>query len=1224
MTAKLNALDPNSIQIDGRSLLDRLHFAACYAELIYFYDHHNQRNGTWHPFLLKDPVVLLAYISKTNYQDLFATFAQIERNWVISQKERNVTNQIQLLNQTFLLLYSLFETINKWLESMFRCEKSYELKTFVIKKIQDQQSPNLRRILALQQHLAQYSQTLETASEQAIVPPNYSALDQFHNLWHTHRLNHHSEVASPQNTASEKEEEPITMLQMAFQMISQIYEQTFEFYLQVIHHAKTEYTHMLQEKNHPFPDTLLLIAFTQLMEFQQKQLNQIANRHLEFYYKDILKQQPRAALADETYLFLTLASNVESFTVPVSFPFNAGMDETQNPILFETEEDSVVNHIGIHEVFTLSPHFCRRIPAPTEIRKNEQGEEITWETFGNSEKQRSIENELLPVSLGLAVASPILFLENGERTITITFHWHTDGTPEDLSHFFFKSQFGFSTANGWHSVIPETIENITSQQKQESSKDAMAVWESQTCTKIMFHLSATEPPIAPFEEPVDNLNTVWPLLKVDLSQSVRPSQTLRLKDLTIRVEVNGLSQLELANDEGALPIDTPFLPFGSMPTQGGRFLVRSRECFAKPLSVLSLNVQWEDLPNDFNQYYQPYNDYLKAHHPAETPAPYFTNEAFKVRSSIANLAKECEDLLFSKQTFPLLAPNSPHSSVPELLLPNRPLTQNFDQDLIQIVLTEPQYAFGHSLYPQVVSQVALDNAIDISSAMTSLIQKAGELLGLSNLKGQLQQLPNAPYSPRIRKLTLDYTAEASLVAQDTTHYPMEYYHYSPFATYPVYSKAHPLTFGAQPQQKEMDDPSSPDGIDLFPFFPEKGGLYLALRDLPKLPSTLSLYFEVAQNGRDDQQEGVLPKNQPLFYWVLTKIGWQSLTILKDETARLTQSGILLIMLPKALSLENPMMPGPYCWISITRSGVPAANVSSLVNLEKPENYTRTVVCLNTQAIKVKRKNIAAFDPGLAPSLSAEQITSPLRRTPEIREIVQPFSSREGRPAETAERFYQRVSHRLKTKDRAISKRDYTLMALESEPQLAYAKCLAGTPTVMAIVQKYETPTVPNAFRPIVPPFRRQKLKTFFQKRISPFIRLEVLNMEHQEVTILCQLVLRKPENAGMVTKRINEALRLYLSPWIESNQAQLPMDQGLHRVDLLSFLAAQSDVLYVEKVGLQSFRGWRGMTSTQTLYSTDNDWQTVYPRNERTLFISSPQHQIEVVNPLPTSDGSTA
>src|SRR4051812_23349780 len=68
------ALVPGAELIDGRTETDRLWFFSEFASLINFYDSSNTVNGNWAPFLLKDPVFLMAAIAKTKIADFKSPF----------------------------------------------------------------------------------------------------------------------------------------------------------------------------------------------------------------------------------------------------------------------------------------------------------------------------------------------------------------------------------------------------------------------------------------------------------------------------------------------------------------------------------------------------------------------------------------------------------------------------------------------------------------------------------------------------------------------------------------------------------------------------------------------------------------------------------------------------------------------------------------------------------------------------------------------------------------------------------------------------------------------------------------------------------------------------------------------------------------------------------------------------------------------------------------------
>ncbi|WP_198300016.1 hypothetical protein, partial [Dickeya dianthicola] len=82
--------------------------------------------------------------------------------------------------------------------------------------------------------------------------------------------------------------------------------------------------------------------------------------------------------------------------------------------------------------------------------------------------------------------------------------------------------------------------------------------------------------------------------------------------------------------------------------------------------------------------------------------------------------------------------------------------------------------------------------------------------------------------------------------------------------------------------------------------------------------------------------------------------------------------------------------------------------------------------------------------GVTPRLAAGSITALATANPAIAAIVQPFDSTGGRPAEDDTLFRQRVSQRLKTKDRLHSQWDGALLARQAYPGLFFVKNLSAT------------------------------------------------------------------------------------------------------------------------------------------------------------------------------------
>ena len=154
MAALENALVPNPRLIDSRTEADNLRLLADFASLFNFYDRTNTINGNWSPFLLKDPVFLVASIAKTSFQKAYSLFIntclQLEKNLEIDLNTPFISNGF---NQLFDQLTFVFQTIERWTYYMQQSSLEYNLKTYVIQQVKEKQSAILWALLTLRSDL---------------------------------------------------------------------------------------------------------------------------------------------------------------------------------------------------------------------------------------------------------------------------------------------------------------------------------------------------------------------------------------------------------------------------------------------------------------------------------------------------------------------------------------------------------------------------------------------------------------------------------------------------------------------------------------------------------------------------------------------------------------------------------------------------------------------------------------------------------------------------------------------------------------------------------------------------------------------------------------------------------------------------------------------------------------------------------------------------------------
>ncbi len=768
-------LDPACIKIDGNNHRDRLAFVANYARLILYYDKNNQQRGNWQAFFLKEPAILLAAISKTNYSVYHQEYTELEGSLVQFPSE---TTQISCANQLCRLLKELFCILNQWMHFMQQGTSPYSLRTFLVNKIEG--SP-VEGGLAAQLAILIASQSLLSGMTRGqVVAPDQGVFESFEPVW----FSQHAGITglySSDDSGNTVKPSVVTLLAQ----LRSMYFIVFDVFVQVIGNANNAFQQQHTQRA-VFPDTALLMVFSSLLQTQQDQINLYAQQHLDFYYQQVLRQQLLPAQPDQAIVCLRLSSSTPSFSLPAGTAFKAGSYADKSDILFCNQTAVEFNQVVLGEVLTLhygaasqsastqstsssntsKNLYVNSIANAAQVQRNSLQEVISWPAFGDSQGLQSQQ--------GFALASPMLYLASGQRTITVTF------TRQDQSiipaDYFLDSKCYLSTDTGWLLLTPVT--GSSSEDEAATVPPVFVTNVQNTATQpvssaysIQIQLQVSDPAIIPFApgKGPDGYTSHWPILKILLGASSSLISPPQICSISIGVNVTEFDQFTLANDISSLPSKGVQYMLGPQPELGSHFYVGSNECFAKPLSTLILSINWDNLPVDFSNYYAPYNQYLATLPVANPPLvlPQFTNTSFAGNWALLNQnswTAGTQDVsqnaltLFQQNTS--VSPTSTSTSaptsvpttntggtsdqtstssgvtntgddttktnlpssvftfsapatfipVPELVLNTLPPITQAKNGYLRFELTAPTYAFGQSLYAALVSYINLCNA----------------------------------------------------------------------------------------------------------------------------------------------------------------------------------------------------------------------------------------------------------------------------------------------------------------------------------------------------------------------------------------------------------------------------------------------------------------------------------------------------------------------------------
>ena len=905
------------------------------------------------------------------------------------------------------------------------------------------------------------------------------------------------------------------------------------------------------------PHFVLFLGFLKLLRDVQLQLNGLTRRHLDFYYRRILRMRRKSAVPDRVNLLFDLAAGTLEALVPAGSLLSAGPDRQGTQRIYATDRDLVVNRAEVARLSTL--HIERRnadwlsfSPAEdaTAILANSGGEDgpSPWRTFGEP-----LSDTAQPL-VGWALGSALLAMGEGRRRVRLSLCFDPDSFAEKALRELFRDEHLSAES-------PLRCELSNEEGWIEPRQTRVTVETGTPLPELLFDIELTEDdaPVTPLAQAsLPQASQALPMLRLML-RPIRhaehrhaehshaehshaehshaehsrylvrgaPLEHLRLVSAQLEVRVTGLRPLLASNDEATLETDKPFEPFGMTPMAGSRLRLAHPELAGKPLDTLRFDFEWMDLPENLTRHYRHYD---------------LGEDPFTIRVSWTDQRRE-RTLLDAVELF------SYHRTKHGALATDR--VRNFTVDGVASVLGDRPFSegvlqwelnapdFQHRAYPAVASRKAMEMAAAFAARQEEEVVEAADY----------EVTP--PYTPKIKDLRLGYicTSEIRLDEPDGGAF-----HVHPWGTC---------------------DFSSSEGFFL-PRYENEGELYIALTGV-RARQSVALLFQMAEGSADP---GLEPERPQWSY--LSGDRWLSLddgNVLTDTTRGLINSGILELDLEPAR--PNQRLPGSYYWI---RAAVAKSS---------------RALC-DTVAIHAQAASATFVDHGNAPDhfgepLAAGSITELAEPLPEIAGIRQPYTSHGGRMAEADDRFNNRVSERLRHKGRALAMWDYERLVLERFPEIYKVKCFpvppaprhedpAGLPMpagrdrrehdhgrVVVVVCPDIRGKLP--FDPFAPKVRADLLadiEAFLAARASACANLEVRNAHYVAVRIRVSVRFKQRGNEGYYRNLLHEELNRYLSAWAYEEGADVVVGGKIYANNVVDFIDRRPYVDYLADLELFS------------------------------------------------------
>jgi hypothetical protein len=351
-----------------------------------------------------------------------------------------------------------------------------------------------------------------------------------------------------------------------------------------------------------------------------------------------------------------------------------------------------------------------------------------------------------------------------------------------------------------------------------------------------------------------------------------------------------------------------------------------------------------------------------------------------------------------------------------------------------------------------------------------------------------------------------------------------------------------------------------------------GEFYIGITNL-QAQQAVNILFQVMEGTADP----LAIKPAEHIYWsYLSNNQWIEFdkNSISDATRQLVQSGIISFVIPADATTNNTILPADHCWL---RAAV-SQSAEAICKL----------ITVDAQAALVTFSPHNNADDFLEKALPASTIAK--LKTPDaaVKKLVQPYSSFGGRAKEKENKFYIRVSERLRHKNRAITIWDYEHLVLENFPQIYKAKCLNHTKLVEnpetnemeynEVAPGYVTViTIPdlqnrndtNPLKPYTNQNTLLEIESYLKTKISCHVNLGVRNPQFEEVRLQFELSLLKGYDDFLFYKeRLQQEITQFLTPWAFASDADISFGGKIYKSVLIDFIEERPYVDFITNVQL--------------------------------------------------------
>jgi hypothetical protein len=333
----LKAILPENLLLDNRNIADLLAFAGEYAGQIRYWNQDNAPDGDWTAFWEQDVTALLAIVAATDLDQLQVRFRSAELDFVRSCKKEKKKEGIpyceKALVKLHLLVVQIFEVAALTEQIYAKLPQNHPIREEAGALIRgklgvgDQEgNKNFDSPLA---ELISYHKGIGDGNE---LVEQYQPLIGDQGAW---GLTVHDFLnCIDYRQITHKDQEELWRLFLEF----------FKVLTLIVSRAMKAFQLSLNGRDDHPPHIALFLSFCLLFRrYHQTELNGMVGKHLDYYYRDILRLQERREIPDQVHLVFEIARDLESFRLPEGTLVLGGKDKNGDDLLYGLASELILN-----------------------------------------------------------------------------------------------------------------------------------------------------------------------------------------------------------------------------------------------------------------------------------------------------------------------------------------------------------------------------------------------------------------------------------------------------------------------------------------------------------------------------------------------------------------------------------------------------------------------------------------------------------------------------------------------------------------------------------------------------------------------------------------------------------------------------------------------------------------------------------------------------------------